>query len=284
MAGAVRLTPDAHAEADLYASDFEHVSEFRDAVDTDVSMLEGNTFVLDVSTPLPPHGSAIALVEHARARLPAHVELVVQGPARSCAAVRPHLARFLPVSARPALTWRVGTTRLRLTVGNIIEADTDIVVNASNTRLELGSGVSGALRRAAGPGLQAEMRSARQLQQVLPGDVIPTGAHGLHRVRTIFHAATVEGSDAVIDAALRRCLALAADRGLRTLTTPALGTGVGGLDITRFGEILAEAIVEEGGIALEELVVIAWTSPQMLALGKGLEARLGTEDPRIVRD
>ena len=43
--------------------------------------------------------------------------------------------------------------------GDIVEQSADALVNAAGTSLEMGSGVAGALRRGAGPGINEEATS-----------------------------------------------------------------------------------------------------------------------------
>lgn len=48
------------------------------------------------------------------------------------------------------------TTKLQIRLGDIVREHVDVIVNAANGNLAHGSGVAGALRRAAGPSLQRE--------------------------------------------------------------------------------------------------------------------------------
>ena len=51
---------------------------------------------------------------------------------------------------------KINKTILELTQGDITDLDTDAIVSAANTALQLGGGVAGAIRRKGGPKIQEE--------------------------------------------------------------------------------------------------------------------------------
>ena len=130
--------------------------------------------------------------------------------------------------------------------GNLLdEADADFIVNPSNTRLTLGSGVSGAFSRACGPSLQTLM--SHKLQETGPlkkGDVVPTPPGGCSRFRTVLHAAVMDYNPGARETAplldhiatilgkIENILSSHArmHSGRVKLVLPLMGTGVGGLD------------------------------------------------------
>jgi O-acetyl-ADP-ribose deacetylase len=130
--------------------------------------------------------------------------------------------------------------------GNLLdEPDGDVIVNPSNTRLSLGSGVSGAFALACGTSLQEAMTAALQKRgRLSKGDVVPTPPGGCSRFRTVMHAAvmdynpdalqTVPTLDDIRNILVNICRWLAdealSDTRRLKLVMPLMGTGVGGLD------------------------------------------------------
>ncbi len=81
--------------------------------------------------------------------------------------------------------------------GNLIDFKVDFIVNASNTTLRLGSGVSMILKRACGSELQAEMDVIRQefsskKEYIQQGDVLATRSFELLNTKYILHAAVID--------------------------------------------------------------------------------------------
>lgn len=84
--------------------------------------------------------------------------------------------------------YRVGeAARLELVIGDIVDENTDAIVNAANSSLLGGGGVDGAIHAAAGPGLLAECRRVREQRGPLPaGQAVATPA-GKLKARYVIH-------------------------------------------------------------------------------------------------
>lgn len=135
--------------------------------------------------------------------------------------------------------------------GDLLDQDVDFIVNASNTTLKLGSGVSMVLKRACGSELQNEMDKIRediykQKQLIEPGSVFATPSFNLSSARFILHAAVINYNPGVkqfegkpkldtIRQILENCIPYIQyfyDKTGRkpSIAFPLLGCGVGGLD------------------------------------------------------
>jgi O-acetyl-ADP-ribose deacetylase (regulator of RNase III) len=80
--------------------------------------------------------------------------------------------------------------------GNILDFKADFIVNASNTTLKLGSGVSMVLKKACGPQLQTEMLKIREdiykhNRLIELGEVFATKSFEHHNSQYVLHAAVV---------------------------------------------------------------------------------------------
>jgi O-acetyl-ADP-ribose deacetylase (regulator of RNase III) len=133
---------------------------------------------------------------------------------------------------------RVGDVVITLEQRDICTATTDVLVSAANETLEMRSGVANALRCAAGDELE---RAAMAQGPVTMGQVVWTQSHGLG-CREIAHAAAALDGAICIQRAVLRTLFEAERRGHRSLTFPALGTGVGGVPHGLGARLLIEAI------------------------------------------
>lgn len=117
---------------------------------------------------------------------------------------------------------------IKVVHGSILEADVQAIVNAANSLGEMGGGVAGVIRRAAG----AEVEREAMAQAPIPvGEAILTSA-GKTRFRGIIHAPTMERPAMRIPAAnvaraTEAALRLAEERGIESIALPGLGTGVG---------------------------------------------------------
>jgi O-acetyl-ADP-ribose deacetylase (regulator of RNase III) len=78
---------------------------------------------------------------------------------------------------------RIGGCTLELVQGDIVDQDTEAIVNAANKWLAPGGGVAGAIHRAAGPGLWEE---CKRLGGCETGEAKLTSGHRL-RAKHVIH-------------------------------------------------------------------------------------------------
>ena len=130
--------------------------------------------------------------------------------------------------------------RIVLLEGDLTEQAVDAIVNAANSQLQLGAGVAGAIRAKGGPSIQAE---CDRIGEVAVGEAALTGAGELP-ARFVIHAAGMapggRASEESVRSAMRAALALARERGCRTLAVPAIGAGIAGFPLQRCAEVLLE--------------------------------------------
>ena len=144
--------------------------------------------------------------------------------------------------------------------GDIAAQRADALVNAAGTSLRMGSGVAGALRRAAGEALN---EAAVALGPVELGEVAVTDAYGLDAEYVIHAAAMPHYGDGQATAesirdATRNALRAADERGCRSLVIPALGCGVAGFDLREGARIICETIAAYDPDSLTDVRVIAY--------------------------
>lgn len=167
------------------------------------------------------------------------------------AAVIDHLVRYLPLGARPRVSHDRGNGLvLQATVGDLVDARADAIVNASNTRLVLGGGVSGALAERFGTDLQRKMRAHGTIAD---GETVATVCPAESGCRYVLHCASAEGSEVTIRACVDSVLRCATELGCSTVILPALGTGTGMLPVSSFARLLWE-----GAAVVESLRVEVW--------------------------
>ena len=127
---------------------------------------------------------------------------------------------------------------------DLTEMDVDAIVNAANNDLQLGGGVAGAIRRKGGEAIQRECDAIGSIP--IGGAVITTG--GNLRARFVIHAASMQLGGTTTARALRNSTAhslrIAADRGLRSIAFPAVGTGIADFPIPDCARIMLGEVVE----------------------------------------
>lgn len=114
--------------------------------------------------------------------------------------------------------------------GNLLEEPVDAIVNAANGHLAHGGGVAGIIARAAGPALQEESdRIVRERGPLASGTAVATTA-GRLPFKGVIHAVGPRQGEGDEEAKLVRALTesfrLAAERGWRSVSFPAVSSGI----------------------------------------------------------
>jgi O-acetyl-ADP-ribose deacetylase (regulator of RNase III) len=136
------------------------------------------------------------------------------------------------------------TDRIQIHQGDLTEMDVDAIVNAANNELILGAGVAGAIARKGGDSVQ---RECDEIGSIPVGYAAITGG-GKLKARHVIHAASMSlGGMRTTAKTLRtstaHSLRLAAERNLKSIAFPAVGTGVSGFPMDECAQImLAEAL------------------------------------------
>lgn len=132
--------------------------------------------------------------------------------------------------------------------GDITKVEADAIVNAANSALAGGGGVDGAIHRAAGPTVMAELDVIRRsIGRCDTGKAVVTGA-GRLKARIIIHAAGPvyrggrSGEAELLASCYRESLRLAAERSLKSIAFPAISTGIYGYPISEAAAVSVSAV------------------------------------------
>jgi O-acetyl-ADP-ribose deacetylase len=133
---------------------------------------------------------------------------------------------------------KIGKKILRLVSADITEREVDAIVNAANSRLQHGGGVAGAIVRKGGHIIQEESDKIGFVP--VGGAAITTG--GKLRARYVIHAVGPmmgEGDeDHKLKNAMNSVLKLATEKGLKSISVPAVSAGIFGFPKDRCAKIL----------------------------------------------
>lgn len=138
----------------------------------------------------------------------------------------------------------IGNHILELVEGDITEMETDAIVNAANAQLILGGGVAGAIKRKGGPEIQKECNKIGGT--FVGGAVITTG--GNLKAKHVIHAVGPRMGEGNEDQKLKNAtlnsLKVADKNSLKSISFPAISTGIFGFPIHRCAEIMLETTID----------------------------------------
>ena len=133
--------------------------------------------------------------------------------------------------------------RIVLQEGDITRVKVNAIVNAANAALAGGGDVDGAIHRAGGPEIMRELDAIRRQTGGCPtGSAVATGA-GRLPAEYVFHAVGPvygggeRGESELLASCYRKCLEMAEERGLATISFPAISTGVYGYPLGEAAQI-----------------------------------------------
>ena len=145
--------------------------------------------------------------------------------------------------------------------GDITEETADAIVNAANSSLLGGGGVDEAIHRAAGPELLAECRS---LGGCRPGEAKATAGyrlparHVIHTVGPVWMGGEHDEAE-TLAACHATSLALAAELGCRSISFPAISTGIFGYPPEQAAAVAVaatrDALARQESVALARFVL-----------------------------
>jgi len=149
--------------------------------------------------------------------------------------------------------------RIRIQQGDLTEMNVDAIVNAANNDLILGAGVAGAIYRKGGEEIQ---RECNEIGSIPVGYAAITGG-GKLKARYVIHAASmglggVRTTAKTLRTSTAHSLRLAAERNLRTIAFPAVGTGVSGFPMQECAHIMFSEAAQhlQGETSLETIYFV----------------------------
>ena len=170
----------------------------------------------------------------------------------------------------------IGNSVLELCDGDITEMSTDAVVNAANGRLILGGGVAGAIRRKGGPSIQAE---CDKIGGTFVGGAVITTAGSL-KARYVIHAVGPRMGEGNEDEKLKNAtlnsLKVADENNLKSISLPAISTGIFGFPIERCAKIMLETTIGylKDSTGLERVVFCLFGSESYEVFASRLEQEI----------
>lgn len=135
---------------------------------------------------------------------------------------------------------------LEIVQGDITQQDTEAIGNAANSRLAGGGGVDGAIHRAGGPDIMAELKA--KYKGCPTGSAVITGG-GKLKAKYVIHAVGPVYSGSPEDAQLlsnayRKSLELCSQHNISSISFPSISTGAYGYPIKEASRIALQTVMD----------------------------------------
>ena len=150
--------------------------------------------------------------------------------------------------------YHINNSTITIGFGNILDSQTEVIVNSSGSKMTMGGGLTKAIREAGGEVIRED---AQTKLPVNIGDAIVTTA-GRLRQKYVFHCITIDKSadhsntpegiskddihQYIIGHSIDKCFQLLHAMELKSIAFPAIGTGAAGIPFDKVAGVMAEAI------------------------------------------
>ncbi|MHA1795168.1 MAG: macro domain-containing protein [Promethearchaeota archaeon] len=139
-------------------------------------------------------------------------------------------------------------SKLTLIQGDITNQIVDVLVNAANEQLILGTGVAGAIRRKGGLGIQEE---CNRIGYTPVGRIAITSAGNIKQVKYIFHAVgpqfhiySPKKADELLRSTITQSSNKLVELNLTSIAFPAISTGIFGFPKERAAKVILSELIK----------------------------------------
>ncbi len=174
-------------------------------------------------------------------------------------------------------THTINGVMLALVQGDIVKVPADAIVNAANSHLGGGGGVDGAIHRTGGPTI---MQECRKIGGCPTGSAVATSAGNLP-AKYVFHAVgpiySGKEKDAhLLASAYKRCLELAEEYKIGSISFPSLSTGVYDYPLDEAAPIALRTIIEhiQHPTSLKQVTMVLYGNAAYRAYEQALDKLL----------
>lgn len=141
---------------------------------------------------------------------------------------------------------KIGKSTLEVVQGDITLQETEAIGNAANSALAGGGGVDGAIHRAGGPSIMAELKA--KYKGCPTGSAVITGGGHL-KAKYVIHAVGPRYSGSPKDAGLlagayRKSLELCSEHNISSVAFPSISTGVYGYPVEEASRIALSTVID----------------------------------------